>query len=72
MARIRFGRLAASLFMAGAVASSLSGCVLVPVPAPVVAAPRVIVAPSTRVRSQTGVRLLPPVLWTRLWLDPLR
>ena len=31
--------------MAGAVAVSFSGCVLVPVPAPVVAAPRVIVAP---------------------------
>jgi len=44
MARIRFGRLAASLFLAGVVAVSLSGCVLVPVPAPVVAAP-VIVAP---------------------------
>ena len=45
MARIRFGRLAASLFLAGAIAVSLSGCVLVPVPAPVVAAPPVIVAP---------------------------
>jgi hypothetical protein len=44
MARFRFGRLAASLFLAGTVALGLSGCVLVPVPAPVVAAP-VLVAP---------------------------
>ena len=45
MARIRFGRLAASLLFVGAVAVSASGCVLVPVPAPVVTAPAVIVAP---------------------------
>jgi hypothetical protein len=45
MARIRFGRLAASLFFAGAVAVGLTGCVLVPVPAPVVVAPPVIVEP---------------------------
>lgn len=44
MARIKFGRLAASLLFAGAVAAGLSGCVVVPVPLPVVAAP-VIVAP---------------------------
>jgi len=45
MASIRLGRLAASLFFVGAVAVGLAGCVLVPVPAPVVAAPPVIVAP---------------------------
>ncbi len=45
MARIRLGRLAASLFFVSAVAVTASGCVLVPVPAPVVAAPPVIVAP---------------------------
>jgi hypothetical protein len=45
MARIRLGRLAASLFFVSAVAVAVSGCVLVPVPGPVVAAPRVIVAP---------------------------
>lgn len=43
MVRVRLGRLAASLFFVSAVA--VSGCVLVPVPAPVVAAPPVIVAP---------------------------
>ena len=44
MARIRFGRLAASLLLVGAIAVGASGCVLVPVPAPV-ARPAVIVAP---------------------------
>jgi hypothetical protein len=45
MARIRLGRLAASLLFVSAVATAVSGCVLVPVPAPVVAAPPVVVAP---------------------------
>jgi hypothetical protein len=45
MARISFGRLAASLVFVAAVATSFAGCVLVPVPAPVIAAPPVIVAP---------------------------
>lgn len=45
MAHTRFGRLAALLFFVGAVAVSVSGCLLVPVPAPVVAAPPVVVAP---------------------------
>ena len=45
MARNELARLAASLFFVGAIAVGVSGCVLVPVPAPVVAAPRVIVAP---------------------------
>ena len=45
MARIRFGRLAASLLFVAAVATSFAGCVLVPVPAPVVAAPPLVVAP---------------------------
>src|SRR5438445_2296867 len=44
MARNRLGRLAASLFVVGAIAVSVAGCVLVPVPAPV-AGPPVIVAP---------------------------
>ena len=44
MARFRFGRRAASLLLVGAIAVGASGCVLVPVPAPV-AAPSVIVAP---------------------------
>lgn len=43
MARIRFGRLAASPFFVSAVGVAVSGCVLVPVPAPV--APVVVVAP---------------------------
>jgi hypothetical protein len=45
MTRIRLGRLAASLLFVSVVAVAVSGCVLVPVPAPVVAAPPVIVAP---------------------------
>jgi hypothetical protein len=48
MARIRFGRLAASLFFVSAVGVAVSGCVLVPVPAPVapvVVAPRPVVVP---------------------------
>jgi len=45
MARIGFGRPAALLLYVGALAVSLAGCVFVPVPAPVVTAPRVIVAP---------------------------
>jgi len=45
MTRITFGRLAGSLLFVAAVATSFAGCVLVPVPAPVVAAPPVIVAP---------------------------
>lgn len=45
MARNKLGRLAASLFLVSAVAIGASGCVLVPVPAPVVAAPPVVVAP---------------------------
>jgi len=44
MARNRLGRLAASLFVVGAITVSVAGCVLVPVPAPV-AGPPVIVAP---------------------------
>ncbi len=46
MARIRFGRLAGSLSLVAVVAVGVSGCMLVPVPAPV-AAP-VIVAPRPR------------------------
>jgi hypothetical protein len=42
MARNELGRLAASLFLVSAVAVGASGCVLVPVPAPVVAAPVVV------------------------------
>ena len=45
MARVRLGRLAASLFFVSVVAVAVSGCVLVPVPGPVVATPPVIVAP---------------------------
>jgi len=45
MTRHKLGRLAASLFLVSAVAVGASGCVLVPVPAPVVAAPPVVVAP---------------------------
>jgi len=45
MARISFGRLAVALLFVAAVATSFAGCVLVPVPGPVVAAPPVIVAP---------------------------
>ena len=44
MARNKLGRLAASLFVVGAIAVSAAGCVLVPVPAPV-ARPSVFVAP---------------------------
>ena len=44
MARNKLGRLAASLFVVGAIAASAAGCVLVPVPAPV-ARPPVFVAP---------------------------
>ena len=44
MARDRLGRLAASMLVAGAIAGSAGGCVLVPVPAPV-ARPPVFVAP---------------------------
>ena len=46
MARIRFGRLAGSLSLVAVVAVGVSGCLLVPVPAPV-AAP-VIVGPRPR------------------------
>ncbi len=45
MARIGFARPVALLLFVGIVAMSLAGCVLVPVPAPVVAVPRVIVEP---------------------------
>ena len=44
MAWLKFGRLAASLVLVGAVVVGASGCVLVPVPAPVVGPP-VLVAP---------------------------
>jgi len=44
MARDRLGRLAASMLVAGVIAVSAGGCVLVPVPAPV-ARPPVFVAP---------------------------
>jgi hypothetical protein len=42
MARNKLGRLAAGLFLVSAIAVGASGCVLVPVPAPVVAAPVVV------------------------------
>jgi len=45
MDRNNLGRLAASLFLVSAVAVGASGCVVVPVPAPVVAAPPIVVAP---------------------------
>jgi len=45
MARNKPGRLAASLLFVSAVALATSGCVLVPVPGPVVAATPVVVAP---------------------------
>jgi hypothetical protein len=45
MNRNNLGRLAASLFLVSAVAVGASGCVVVPVPAPVVAAPPIVVAP---------------------------
>jgi hypothetical protein len=45
MARIRLGRLAASPLFVSAVATAVSGYVLVAIPAPVVAAPPVVVAP---------------------------
>jgi hypothetical protein len=47
MTRHHFGRLAGSLLFALAVAIGASGCLLVPVPAPV-AGPAVIVAPRPR------------------------
>lgn len=69
MTRIRLGRLAASLFLVSAVVVAASGCVLVPVPAPVVAAPPVVVAPRPVVvpRPVYGYGYYRPYYWRGYW-----